>query len=463
MQPSKDPLLKKFRIALKNAETQHSDNFYGWKISLSYSQSIQSLLLGDPTVGFKSYQEREVNERTYRIDVYVRHGAPMKMGVSTVTIDPVAPLDAQIEQAFQNAMLAENPPWDLPQPSAEAFPDVQTADPSIVEQIAEQHQFLLGEACKKAKTVQSVHINSGELYTNLSSQYLETSTGIEAEMKNSDVYFEIALEKLPLPNDQEVLKYKKAIGIEEADLASFIQETIDETLSIQNTELPQTQSEAVVLVGADTIDEFLHTLLEQLNAESEYRQGPHLKAGDSVFKGEKGTDSDVLTLTLDPTLPMMAMSTPYTNEGLPAQKATMIENDVVQKQMIDSRMGHYLNKDVNSIVGNIVVEPGSQSKADLIASAPQCLEILAFSSLLLSPSTLTWSSEIKLGRLHKDGKTSMIKGGVVSGDLHENFKNFSWSNTRTKKNSMAGPFSSTQGYWGPDAMLIRAGVKIAGQ
>jgi len=79
-------------------------------------------------------------------------------------------------------------------------------------------------------------------------------------------------------------------------------------------------------------------------------------------------------------------------------------------------------------------------------------------------NTLTWSSEIKLGKRYKNGKFEvMIKGGVVSGDLKENLTNFNFSNETKRVNTIGGGFYPAIGYVGPAHMLIKAGVKIAGE
>ena len=57
----------------------------------------------------------------------------------------------------------------------------------------------------------------------------------------------------------------------------------------------------------------------------------------------------------------------------------------------------------------------------------------------------------------------MIKGGVVSGNIRENFSHFALSNESAVLNNIADAFSHALGYVGPSAMLIKAGVKIAGK
>jgi predicted Zn-dependent protease len=119
-------------------------------------------------------------------------------------------------------------------------------------------------------------------------------------------------------------------------------------------------------------------------------------------------------------------------------------------------MAQYLNKTANYIQGNILIEKGDYTKEELLTLNNECIEVISFSSLLVNYNTLTWSSEIKLGRLYKDGKAiAMIKGGIVSGNIKENLAHFRLSSELEKR--------ASQGYLGPKYMLINSGVKIAGE
>jgi predicted Zn-dependent protease len=220
------------------------------------------------------------------------------------------------------------------------------------------------------------------------------------------------------------------------------------------------------MIDGESIADLMEELVNQLSANREYDKTPFMTEGDSVLKGEKAASSDALSLTLDPSVPVMAMTTPFTAEGMKPIKAQVISKDQVKTQLINNRIGQYLGKKPNYIDGNIIVEMGHSSKQDLLESlgSKECLEVLTFSSLLINSNTLTWSSEIKLARLWRDGKVAaMIKGGVVSGDIKENLTNFRFSNEITKRNSTGGGFSPASGYIGPNHMLIQSGVKIAGE
>ncbi len=159
----------------------------------------------------------------------------------------------------------------------------------------------------------------------------------------------------------------------------------------------------------------------------------------------------------------MALSTAFTDEGLPAERAAVVADGVVCRQLVNVRFGQYLGRPANGIAGNLVVPAGRWSREELLAAAPEVLEIVTFSSLLVNPQTLSWSSEIKLGRLHRRGQAPvLVKGGLVSGNLRENLRDARFSNRLATRNLLARAWYLAKGYCGPDLMLIQAGVKIAG-
>ncbi len=466
MNLSQDPMLPKLKAALEKVKNENSGEFYAWKIVIQNQKSLQTLMVGKQSSPFEKYQSRDVLDHSYKIDVYSRHSEPMAMGNATFTIDPLGDLNAQVKSTFSNSLMVSNKPWDLLTKVNGEYETVLTTDPAIASSIVSAHERLHLEINDKVKSLDKVKVNSGELFTNLKTTYFEMSTGLAGQKENSDIYFEIALEKLPLPNTQEVLKYKNAISIEDANLSKFIDEVVAETLSITETELPKTTDDATIMIDGEAIADLMEELVSQLSANREYDKSPFMNQGDSVLKGDKAGKSDSLSLTLDPSVPVMAMTTPFTSEGMKPVKAEVISKDKVTTQLISSRMGQYLDKAPNYIDGNIIVNLGSSSKEEILKSlgSKECIEVLTFSSLLINSNTLTWSSEIKLGKLWRDGKAvAMIKGGVVSGDIKENLTNFKFSNVTTKKNNTGGGFYPPSGYVGPSHMLIESGVKIAGE
>jgi predicted Zn-dependent protease len=274
------------------------------------------------------------------------------------------------------------------------------------------------------------------------------------------------MEKLPGPNTQEVHHYKKGVSLEEMKIDKLLHEMETETLSLESSSMPSTSENAAIMVSETVIADLLDAIISQTDASAEYNKMPFLTSDDQVIDNsvKRLSDSDDLNLTLDPHLPVMALSSAFTAEGLPAMPVKLIEKNIVLHQTVSDRMGQYLNKTPNGYMGNFVVNAGKVSKQELIASVDECLEILSFSSLLINNRTLTWSSEIKLAKLyHKGIFIKMIKGGVASGTIKENLANARFSSEVTLFNNIGDSWHGSVGYKGPSHMLIRSGVRIAGE
>lgn len=425
--------------------------------------SCQALLQGRDGNALDCYQDRTVSETTYSMQVYALQEDGASMGMSTATVDPRRPLPAQIAAALAAARLARNPPWPLPAPPAVPYPEVCTADPAIVADPAGEQARLLALLRREAAALEGVRMNSAEAYVNRRSLAARWSTGIAVAKSVSDVYVEVAVEPLPGPNRQEVNPFIEAVGVDGLELPVFLRRVAEEARALGKTELPRTTEQAVVLVDAEAVTGLLHELSGQFRAECEYEKRPCLLPGAEAASGPVAPGGDRLTLALDPLLPAMAQSTAFTDEGLPAERAVMIEDGVVRRQLVSTRFGHYLGRPANGICGNLVVPAGTRSREELLASAPEVLEIITFSSLLVNPQTLSWSSEIKLGRLYRDGRpVALVKGGVVSGNLRDNLRDCTFSRDLVTRNFLARAWYPARGYRGPGHLLIRAGVKIAG-
>lgn len=442
---------------------------YGWSLTIALRRSDQRLLPAEADNALSVGTLREnISEKTVSLTLYVRQGDPESMGLASLTIDSLRPLRDQLEEGLVAAATNNNPPWVLPGPPAEDFPHVRTVDDRLLENPAAVTEELAREADRVARELEGVKVNCAELFVNTNLRLTLTSTGLRLPRAGSDLYFEVAMEKLPLPNTQEVHNYRKSLDADGLDLPNFLRETAAETRALDEVEMPFTTENAVVLLYAPEINRILHGLLDQCEAAREYNRLPHLAVGENVAGDEgEGPRGEALTLRLDPLLDLMAETTAFTGEGLPARGGVLIEAGVVRAQKISQRMGEYLERMPNGLCGNIVLDAGKATTEELLADADQVVEILSFSSLLVNPDQLTWSSEIKLGRLHErrpEGtRTTLLKGGIVSGNIRENLRDSRWSKERTRHNSTADIFSGAEGYYGPAAWLIKSGATISGR
>lgn len=442
-----------------NRLKEEDQRLYAFSIGVRESLSLQALYLGDGREGILPYQERRVTEASHSIRIYARHGEPLRMGMASLSIDPLADPDEQVRRCFEAALCVSNEPWDLPDPPSEPYPEVLTADPVIQNDPDGAIRLLEKRIVDTVRSLDGVRLNSAELYLNYHKITNEVSTGIRIQRLSSDLYLEAAMERLPLPNTQEVHRYVRSIDMAGLDVENFLRDSRRETRSLDRTVLPSRDTVAL-LVDQEVIAEFFHRLLERLQADAQYNRMAHFKAGDRIAEIRDGADP--VNLTLDPSIPLMSESSPHTDEGLIARRAELIRDHVVMDRCVSYRMGQYLKIPHNGIAGNMLLGPGSLTREELISRTDRCLEILSFSSLLINPRTLSWSSEVKLGRYHREGEEPvMVKGGVVSGNLIENLSDLRFSSDIVRKSTVADQWHSAKGYVGPGSMLIRAGFAIA--
>ncbi len=440
-----------------------TSNMHGWVLRATASEGRQSLMMSKRDNQINVYQDRTVAEESFQVELYVPSADGTQMGTAKGSLDPVANIENQLVTLHQNAQLALNTYFELPDKPDAPYADVQAADPDIVADIDGAHQKLIERVQHHCSTLTGAIVNSAELFINKHSKYMVSSKGIETEQETTDLYFEVAMEKAPGPNDQEVLKYWNFIGLKDADIETKLDSVVRETLLTEKATVPPMRDSAVILVESYAISKIIAALLAQANGSAEYAKGPHFKAGQSICSVEPDSESDRLTVSIDPTVPQMAKTTAFTPDGLAAQGGVIINEGIVATQIIDARMAQYLNTQANNIYGNSVVAIGTASKAELLAQFDEVIEILDFSSLLVNPSTLTWSSEIKLGLLHrKDKPATVLKGGIASGDVKASLASFKFSNETVKRNTSGGYFEAANGYVGPEHMLIWQGISIAG-
>jgi predicted Zn-dependent protease len=439
---------------------------YGWSVSISRKISEQRLMYSDESNGLHPNTIRhDISDTSYSVSVFTRQGDPVVMGRADSKLDPSLPLESQLPALIENALVVANEPWDLVTPAGSGEPiDVKTTDPLLVDDQSAAIDDLVLRADSACRSLEKVSVNYAELFTHVQHSFKTTSTGITIPSSSSGIYFEIAMEKLPLPNTQEVHNHTSSLTIEGLDIENFIEETAEEVRSLGEIVMPDTDENAVLLVNAEVITDILHCLTGQVDASREYIRQPHLAVGDSVFSGEAASDADPITISVDPGIDFMAESRSMTGEGIVPKSGTLVKNNRVEQQVVSNRIAQYLSKPVNPLYGNLVVVAGGSSYEELLKSAPVVIEVLRFSSLLMNGNQLTFSSEIKLAKEHNNetGTVRLLKGGVVSGDIRQCLATVKLSRETTSVNTIAGSFNPATGYDGPKWMLLRSGISISG-
>ncbi|VGO14708.1 hypothetical protein PDESU_03276 [Pontiella desulfatans] len=430
----------------------------GWSLNATASRSLQRLFSSPDGSALSCHQSRRVDGEAFKLSIYIPSETEGMVGTAMIDLVAYQPIEDQLREAIALAVCGQNKAWKLAAPPAAEPVAVETCDPDVrdnPESVAEkiENQFTAAFAATAG-----CHLNSAELFVNYSLGIQTNSEGLAYETELSELYLEAAMEKAGQKNDKEVHEHTTSVTVDDLNVQGFLQECALQVSVLGDSQEPETQDGATILIGKDALSQMLEALLQQLNCTNEYLKLPFLKAGDQLGGGE----GDALNLSLDPTIPCMVLSSAYAIDGLPAKGGALIEGNQVKNRVIGNRFGQYLGLEPNGLSGNLVVEPGTLAKENL--TGLEYVEVIKFSSLLIDSQKLTWSSEIKLGKHHAaDGTVTLVKGGVVSGNLKDNFTGCKLSATLGTVNVPKSSYAPPLGYRGPDSMLITKGVSIAGQ
>ena len=439
------------------AELVEAGTLRGWSLKATTSRSHQRLY-ASPGTALSCHQSRRVDGEAFLLSVYTPAEDETQVGTAMLDLVPYRPVDQQLAEAVELSRGSLNRSWTLagvpavpPAPVITCDPEIRDNPESVMATIERQFTAAM-EAAKECQ------LNSAELFVNYSLSTLSNSEGLAYDVENSDLYIEAAMERAGTENDKEVHEYATSVNITDLDVAGFVARCALQVAVLGDSEEPDTADAASILIAKDALAQMLDAVVQQLNCANEYLRLPFMKAGDTFGGGE----GDALQLRLDPTLPCMALSCAYGIDGLPARPGVLVENNRVVDRVVGNRFGQYLDLEPNGLAGNIVVEPGTLTVESL--KGTDYTEVIKFSSLLIDSRKLTWSSEIKLGRhVAADGTATLVKGGVVSGNLKENFDGCRFSSTLATVSVPASGFSGALGYRGPDALFITRGVSIAGK
>jgi len=430
----------------------------GWSLQATASRSLQRLYASPDGSSLSCHQSRRVDGNAFKLSIYSPSETKGMVGTSMIDLVTYQPIEQQLAEAIELAKCSQNKAWKLASPPAVKPKAVETCDPEVRDNptlVAAdiENQFIAAFAATGG-----CRLNSSELFINYSLSTQINSEGLAYETELSELYLEAAMEPAGKENDKEVHEHTTSVTSTDLDVKNFIEECELQVSVLGDSVEPETTESAIILIGKDPLSQMMDTLSQQLNCANEYLKIPFLQPGDRFGGGE----GDALELSLDPTIPCMVLSSAFASDGLPAQCGILIADNEVKHRVVGNRFGQYLNLTPNGFAGNLMVKPGTLIKENLQGLA--YVEVIKFSSLLIDSQKLTWSSEIKLGRhIAADGTVTLVKGGVVSGNLKENFIDCRLSSNLGNVNVPQSSYAPPLGYRGPDSMLITRGISIAGQ
>jgi PmbA protein len=171
------------------------------------------------------------------------------------------------------------------------------------------------------------------------------------------------------------------------------------------------------------------------SAEAKYRKITQWEAGSPVFR--KAGAGDPLTIWANRRLPYGLHADQFDEEGLPAQRLLLIEDNKLANYWAKKRYAEYLSLPATGSFGDIELPPGPAPEASLRAGP--YAEIARFSWFDPDVVTGDFASEIRLGYLVDGDQRTPFRGGMLVGNVLDALAEAHWSSETGFYGSYQGP------------------------
>ncbi len=438
----------------------------GWVITVEHVRRRERyFLLEAGRLG--TDQDREAQQENIQLQLFVDVGRPGRQGEITKKLAQGRPLGTQLDAAVAAAAQTDHQAWVLPESAPQNLPEPKSADPRIAEDINGVLTHLtdrMDRAVTDLAGRRSSVFNSAELFVSIHERELHLSNGLVHRHKQSRVYAEAAFSHSRRSSggkteSDEYLNTAWSVSLDDLPIEKLFEETAERAEWSLDVTKPKS-GHYPVIVDAEVLAALFNEQVNQLGAANAYHRLPFAKPGEAWVPGAEG---DLLTVRLDPSLDYGADSIALSESGVRQEPLTLVEKNIVQTTATDKRYADYFGRPPTSVRGSIVVGKGTRSLETMIRSAPLVIEVLQFSGLFIDGNTGTFSSEIRLARLHDNGtgKVTYLKGGSLSGSFRENFRKARLSDRAVKQAHFSSNTSKGAGYYGPEHALL-SDVSVTG-
>ncbi len=375
-------------------------------------------------------------------DLNRRRGATSRILLAEEIADP-ARLERALQEAVFIAGLTDNPPYRLPAPPAAGYPTVETVDSALavsdearLAALGALRERLLAAVAAEA----DIPLSSAELFATVGQITLRSSRGIQASRLETEVFCDLVLIASDGAQAAEYHTAPERRRLTDLEIEEIVQRAARGARD--SLRVGQTPSHAgpVVISGEALVDLF-SPLIFHSSARAACQSMSRFALGASI-SGDQEIQGDRLTLISNALLPNGQASAPFSEEGLPGERLTIIQDHQLQAWWAEQRYADYMNIRPTGGFANIEIPAGAHPVQDLLKNAGPLYHLVAFS--WMNPDELTgdFVAEIKLGYRLVRGTITPIKGGSLSGNLFDALAEAAFSRET----------QWTGGYLGPEAL-----------
>ncbi|MBQ1576101.1 MAG: TldD/PmbA family protein [Oscillospiraceae bacterium] len=334
----------------------------------------------------------------------------------TATREDAAKLIARL---LEEARLIRNPLYALNEPCGEAAPAAEAPDLRAMRSVEESAE---------------ADINSYEIFADSVERRFISSTGIDV----TDVYpasmAEVVVNARRESHEIELYRMYRSGSCDAAGLKANVEETLRFGRDKLRAEKTPALGKCDVVFSTDDALQIYGYFVDRMAAGMVYQKISDCEIGKPVCENASG---DPLTIRALRRLDNSSHNGAYDSEGAPVRDLTIIENGVARNFYGNRMFSQYLGLQDSFIPGNIAVDGGSASAAELRTG--RYLEIVEFSDFQVDSACGDIAGEIRLGYLHDGDTLTVVEGGSVSGTMRELAGTMRFSRERRQYNNYLIP------------------------
>jgi predicted Zn-dependent protease len=422
---------------------ENRTDIQGWTVREVQRQESQLYLVQQ---GVEA--RREVSDRSFQLDVIVPalddEGQPA-VGEGNAVLLPGEDISAAIDQAVAIGALVHNPPYGLVQPAD--IPQVPLVDAALKENMQGAAEAVAEQLSGLLAGQKGVRMTAAECYTEAQSRRLINSQGLDCQESGTTLYLEWVLLAEGRGELVESFGSLKRRRVEDLDLERQVDLACRMLLDRAQAG-PAPQYQGPVVLQHEVLSEFMvgdellgGALQQQSSAESKLARITQWEIGKDIFGAPAAGDS--LTVWANRLYPYGTDSCSFDDEGLPARRLALIQDDKLRAFWGSQRHCCYLGLPSSGAFGVMEVQPGNLPRQELLQ--PPYVEVMAFSWFNPNLVTGDFATEIRLGYLVDEAGRHPFKGGMLAGNLFEALGNVRWSNETSFYGRYAGPTTARFG------------------
>lgn len=355
-------------------------------------------------------QNRIRNVEHIDITVYRRAEEGKMLGKASAEIYPTNTeeeirkvIDTLCDRAFyaQNKVYTLNPVRDIPSPLTENITLKDMARSYI-------------QTLRSVRETETEFINSYEIFTNLVTRRYVNSEGIDFTETYPESMTEVIVNARNAEHEIELYRMYQGGTCDTDGIREDIEKTMQygkDRLFAKDTPISK---KIPVVFSTDAAVKIYRYFVRNLDTANIVRNMIDWRVGSMISDDVHG---DKLTIRAVQHLDNSSENHVVDEEGAVVHDITLIDQNIVKGYWGSRMFNAYMHLDDVFNVTNIVATGGTHSEEEIRSG--EYLEIVEFSDFTVSKVAGDIFGEIRLGYYHHEGEIEIVKGGSVSGNMHD--------------------------------------------